>query len=208
MLQAQTQRRKAVVKETQTRKQSRSKHRARAFMHNGKLTTPYGGNWVVGAFSQCTQGCDPPVKERSVECKNFWDGSNSHACPHIKPATTVTCSCTLETCADTPLSNCTATPPPHPFLPGAPSTSHYAFSGCFDLDPGDSTATGEFMDTTCMDYSGSGKCRSGLPFFRKTTATTAEACAMFCLGKGTDIFGVVGQAECRCGASVLNEEIG
>jgi hypothetical protein len=62
------------------------------------------------------------------------------------------------------------------------------------------------MDTTCMDYSGSGKCRSGLPFFRNTTATTALACATFCLGKGLDIFGIVNQAECRCGASSLNEE--
>jgi hypothetical protein len=50
-------------------------------------------------------------------------------------------------------------------------------------------------------------CRSGVPFFRNTTATTVEACSMFCLAKGLDIFGLVSESECRCGASKLNAEV-
>jgi len=164
------------------------------------------GAWMTGPFGKCSRSCDPPVKSRSVICLNVYNGNLTHSCNIIEPVVTVECSCELEECpSDVTVEDCEPSPEEHPpSQVDAPSVSLYANVGCFGLAGDDSTSEGDTMDMTCMDYEGPNQCRSGLPFFRNTTALTGDSCAHFCFGNGLDIFAIVEEKECRCGASVLN----
>lgn len=62
-------------------------------------------------------------------------------------------------------------------------------------------------DYTCMHANGS-TCRDGLPFFSKIhNEMTASMCFNFCLSRGLDLFGVLSNRECRCGASLINKGV-
>lgn len=65
------------------------------------------------------------------------------------------------------------------------------------------------LDFWCMKWESASKCRTGLPFFRDTTATslTVGGCYKFCIRSGLDISAVANGTECRCGASRLNTAI-
>jgi len=165
------------------------------------------GAWMTGPFGKCSSGCPIPVKTRKIECVSFYTGTPTHQCNHIEPVATIECSCDLEECVNESLSDCTPSPEEHPpSSVGSPSIALYANVGCFGLMDDDTSAAGDTNDLTCMDYAGPNLCRSGLPFFRNTstTALTGDGCAHFCFGMGLDIFGIVEEKECRCGASVLN----
>eukprot|EP00927_Polykrikos_kofoidii_P057136 TRINITY_DN51245_c0_g1_i1.p1 TRINITY_DN51245_c0_g1~~TRINITY_DN51245_c0_g1_i1.p1 ORF type:complete len:338 (-),score=72.63 TRINITY_DN51245_c0_g1_i1:75-1088(-) len=80
--------------------------------------------------------------------------------------------------------------------------------GCYprlpadDAEPGDVAAA---RDLECANSSVSigQPCRSGLPFFRMVANELSPGvCKDYCLGKGLDICGLVGNKECRCGASM------
>jgi len=88
--------------------------------------------------------------------------------------------------------------------------------GCFPLVGGDHAAKNlpptatTLRDLTCMNHkSGSVPCRSGLPFYRLQVHPEAAVrlCFSFCSSKGLDLFGLVGEVECRCGATVLNRKV-
>lgn len=145
-----------------------------------------------------------------MTCRSFFTGSRTHNCPHSKPVSVVPCGCPPEQCDSGTLANCQPTPESVPAQPDAPTPSLYALVGCFDLEADDTTepdTTNGTMDLHCLTYSGTGKCLSGLPFFRNTTALTPHSCSSFCVGKGMDISGIVNSKECRCGASILNAEV-
>jgi len=166
------------------------------------------GAWMTGPFGKCSKGCDTPVKTRPVACKSFYTGEATHECSHIEPVITIECSCDLEECVEELLGDCTPSPEEHPpGSMGSPSIALYANIGCFGLMDDDTSDAGDTKDMTCVDYAGPNLCRSGLPFFRNTTALTGDACAHFCFGMGLDIFGIVEEKECRCGASVLNKAV-
>lgn len=165
---------------------------------------------MTGPYGKCSRSCDPPVKTRSVVCLNFYDGNLTHSCNHIEPVVTIECSCDLEECPDNiTVEDCEPSPEEHPPSqvdhPG--NLGLYANVGCFGLAGDDSTSEGDTMDMTCMNYEGPNQCRSGLPFFRNTIALTSDSCAHFCFGNGLDIFAIVEEKECRCGASVLNDAV-
>ena len=62
-----------------------------------------------------------------------------------------------------------------------------------------------YYDETCINGTES-PCRDGLPFFfsKVASAMMPEGCFHFCLRKGLDLFGILSQMECRCGATRAN----
>mmetsp|Transcript_23976 Transcript_23976/g.44042 ORF Transcript_23976/g.44042 Transcript_23976/m.44042 type:complete len:635 (-) Transcript_23976:164-2068(-) len=64
------------------------------------------------------------------------------------------------------------------------------------------------MDMTCAHLghqSHASACQGGFPFFRMTSnALDMDMCFQFCIGMGLDIFALVDNAECRCGATAGN----
>eukprot|EP00931_Biecheleriopsis_adriatica_P060394 TRINITY_DN3626_c1_g2_i1.p1 TRINITY_DN3626_c1_g2~~TRINITY_DN3626_c1_g2_i1.p1 ORF type:complete len:1392 (-),score=233.38 TRINITY_DN3626_c1_g2_i1:89-3712(-) len=101
---------------------------------------------------------------------------------------------------------------------GAGSGS-FMMLGCYPLLPLDDRGAGtpNLYDASCVaSRGGSGRCRSGLPFYRLTLrghdtpgGSQPEigwrVCAEFCLQKGLGISGVLDSVECRCGASLDQE---
>ena len=70
--------------------------------------------------------------------------------------------------------------------------------------------TSKPSDRTCVSWTEEKGtiCRSGLPFYRmRSNALTPSLCFEYCTGLGFDLFGLVLDSECRCGASELNQVI-
>jgi len=93
----------------------------------------------------------------------------------------------------------------------------YEHFGCFPLVEHDEAAKNlaptadTLRDLTCMKHA-SGKqvpCRSGLPFYRLQVHKEAAVrlCFSFCSSRGLDLFGLVGDVECRCGATEANDKL-
>jgi len=101
----------------------------------------------------------------------------------------------------------------------------YEEFGCFPMANGDSPAdelkcdcdhdgtggrtTETLRDFTCMKHEEGGLCRSGLPFYRLRVNkdVAVRLCFSFCSSRGMDLFGLAGDEECRCGASLANRNI-
>lgn len=102
----------------------------------------------------------------------------------------------------------------------------YESFGCFPISEGDAPAEhlqcdcnfdgkgGREVDTlrdrTCMKHANSGSpCRSGLPLYRLHVNKEAAVrlCFSFCSSRGLDLFGLIGETECRCGATLANRKM-
>lgn len=60
-----------------------------------------------------------------------------------------------------------------------------------------------------MKHEEGGLCRSGLPFYRLRVNkdVAVRLCFSFCSSRGMDLFGLAGDEECRCGASLANRKV-
>jgi len=101
----------------------------------------------------------------------------------------------------------------------------YEEFGCFPLTQGDTASkelkcdcnhdgnggreTDTLRDFTCMERGQGALCRSGLPFYRLHVIKDAAVrlCFSFCSSRGMDLFGLVADVECRCGATLANRKI-
>lgn len=166
--------------------------------------------WSASPFGSCLRGCTAgPLQTRRVECRSVYDNLPvpSNACTRPKPtAVAATCDCELQLCQN--VSTSQDCPPWNgtDVTDWKINTGGYTTVGCF---PAPSAALTEMAyDRTCEKWNNTGLCLSGLPFyFGKEAGTDEGKCYKFCMQKGLDIFGIQGSAVCRCGASLLNENV-
>jgi len=168
--------------------------------------------WVASAFGDCTSANDgSAMKSRTVECIDVKDKTvMSGSCESEKPCASKPCVCPgLEPCVDGSLS--TASPECNAEeVSSSPDCMQYEEIGCIALDEPDKGQSREQCPLKCMECmsaTGSTTCRDGLPFFSANVTSTrpVDTCFRFCTSKGLDLFGVLSDQECRCGASLVNE---
>eukprot|EP00421_Protoceratium_reticulatum_P032801 CAMPEP_0168470576 /NCGR_PEP_ID=MMETSP0228-20121227/58805_1 /TAXON_ID=133427 /ORGANISM="Protoceratium reticulatum, Strain CCCM 535 (=CCMP 1889)" /LENGTH=839 /DNA_ID=CAMNT_0008486393 /DNA_START=1 /DNA_END=2517 /DNA_ORIENTATION=- len=174
------------------------------------------GSWTAEPFGDCSSTfCGFPVKTRKVTCRSWKTGEieppascNMRPRPHAAE----NCSCPPEVCEDHPEG---------PKLCGPRSSdevssneaaaSSFEVVGCYNRSaevPNEGACPKAMpVDERCMGWEGTSACSGGLPFFRNCTSLDHASCADFCIRRGLDLFGIVKGAECRCGASVLNENV-
>jgi len=164
--------------------------------------------WVADAWGQCTSASDGSFarKTRSVTCIDVTTKEKvPGGCELEKPCASKQCSCPgLETCAvDDSISK--ASPEcSNEEVSSSSDSMQYEEIGCIA-----STATVKESDNfayACMSATAPTPCRDGLPFFAKEVdAEMVDTCFRFCTSKGLDLFGILEDEECRCGASLANE---
>jgi len=188
----------------------------------GKVTIDEGAwaSWDASAFSDCEVAIDgSAMKSRSVQCVNVFtaEPAPTSACSLQKPCESIPCNCPgLELCKSStmatasPTCNCTLATvfPTCSFsltdVGLIPDIRAYEDLGCVDSSELAGAAS-DYMDDTCMSYKGTASCRDGLPFFSKVEQPmSVDVCYDFCTSKGLDLFGILSEEECRCGASNLN----
>ena len=164
--------------------------------------------WVADSYSDCIACAAGPMQVRSVNCLRVYDGSEvseALCSEYPKPVTSVPCDCAVLPCNPNITSLCALD------IQGCQAESSldddFIELGCFDRAANHqvSTVPASAYDWSCMNYTGTTPCMSGLPFYSmRSNAMTPGLCYEFCTGKGLDIFALVNGEECRCGASAVN----
>ena len=80
------------------------------------------------------------------------------------------------------------------------------------MDPTSNSEEPSLFDARCASSASATACSSGLPFFRLTsnafgTGSGVTLCFEFCKARGLNLFGIVQEKECRCGASAGNKMV-
>eukprot|EP00413_Alexandrium_margalefii_P047934 CAMPEP_0204586642 /NCGR_PEP_ID=MMETSP0661-20131031/47609_1 /ASSEMBLY_ACC=CAM_ASM_000606 /TAXON_ID=109239 /ORGANISM="Alexandrium margalefi, Strain AMGDE01CS-322" /LENGTH=788 /DNA_ID=CAMNT_0051596297 /DNA_START=52 /DNA_END=2419 /DNA_ORIENTATION=- len=169
--------------------------------------------WTASPFGDCMPDCGSK-KFRSVTCANIYDGTpaaSDAVCAGPKPSSSMDCVCGGgEACAPAPAAGCPTSSSGDNALLGANGLrASFEEVGCFDFKAPDGVdGTDDYHDMTCMTWKSEDLCLSGLPFYSlQDTVMDTQACFRFCLSKGMDIFGLLGDKTCRCGATALNKEV-
>eukprot|EP00439_Symbiodinium_sp_Y106_P067716 s2710_g11.t1 len=182
-------------------------------------------SWVAGAYEDCriVERGSRPRKEhvgfqhRPVTCRSAVDGSElpDAACAGLPPPRRWRrCDCGVVVCKPGEEEGHFARER-WSELGAAASGSrdvHFSFLGCLSPNQ-DAPARSQVVssrDESCITWKDQeGTCRLGLPFYRwdctEADVMSPQLCFQFCLGKGLDLFGLLG-SECRCGASALNRQ--
>ncbi len=147
---------------------------------------------------------------RDVKCLRIFDGSDesSELCSEYpEPPQAMTCECDVIPCNFNMTNLCPTAPPPG--CAAETSDDDFLELGCFEksVEHGPSGEPASLYDWSCMNYTGTSPCRSGLAFYSmRSNALIPALCYEFCVGKGMDIFALVHGVECRCGASAVNSQ--
>ena len=168
--------------------------------------------WVASPFGDCNKCPLHDMQFRSVTCTRVVDGASlpESACGRVpRPPLKKQCDCAEMPCnVSNSHSQCESP------LDDADTENGIDFVelGCFARVQGDAGATPPAPSPyalACKNYSAASLCRSGLPFYRfLSNDLSPDACYQFCVGKGLDIFALVDNTECRCGASAVNVNAG
>jgi len=170
------------------------------------------GSWTTTPFASCSKFCGFDLSTRTVACRSWKTGevlSAGSCSPRPRPVAVQNCSCALEVCVQQPEG-------PKLCGPGEGDVTDDTAKGSFELvgcynrsaafPGGGACQTALEHDEGCLNWKGEDACGGGLPFYSSCVSDRAS-CSTFCLKKGLDLSGIVGGVECRCGASVLNENV-
>jgi hypothetical protein len=175
------------------------------------LSKELHSNWVAGSWGACVLSNCGAIKTRKVTCRDMDDTKDmpSKVCnqTHPKPTELSDCDCEKEACDTTSTAVCKQRDEEGPEQKSSHGHTFFSRVGCFRPAKGDDGESGspKLMDTCAADEL-SGKCRSGVPFYRSSLTGVPE-CFHFCMERRLDIFAIFEHSECRCGASRLNRRI-
>ncbi|CAJ1387839.1 unnamed protein product, partial [Effrenium voratum] len=165
--------------------------------------------WVATPFSDCVQCPAGSLQIRSVHCLRIFDGAavaETLCAAYPKPAATKSCDCAELPCNANLTQMCVA-----PQGGGDEDLDvDFLDLGCYERVAGHAApapqAPPSAYDFSCMSYTGAVPCKSGVPFYSmRSNSMNPPMCYEFCTGKGLDIFALVDDVECRCGASAVNQ---
>jgi len=164
--------------------------------------------WVADDWGDCQTGCGTSkLKFRSVLCRTVFDNKPAERethCKGPKPGNAKPCDdaevhAALD-CPDIRLVEKSRGPPGNLSEP----------VGCFDFTPQPEVRNDEdaSMPMTCEEADGDKPCMGGLSFYAKDIKDVdPEKCMKFCLSKALDIAGIESGKTCRCGSSLVNQEL-
>mmetsp|Transcript_45271 Transcript_45271/g.129256 ORF Transcript_45271/g.129256 Transcript_45271/m.129256 type:complete len:655 (+) Transcript_45271:60-2024(+) len=172
------------------------------------------GSWTTTPWGDCSARCALHLKSRAVTCRSWRTGAAmpDESCrARPRPLAVQACNCALEFCVPQSEGSGICGLGSAEEVPDKEAEGTFELIGCFNRStkiPGEAVCPKvPPYDEDCIGWKAQGACRGGLPFYRSCAHTDSTACAGYCLRRGLDLSGIIYGAECRCGASVINENV-